>query len=190
MAQSMTPRKTCLLGDMCIICGFSFVLIEKTADGKENIHKFYDTKLRLNKEREECIKKVTETSLDLGLESCTNAGICRKCWRSVESIIKTEEKNNAAKHKLRQSLDQVYRNHVLSLPSPRRKSITKRMLRSPDPPGDASRRAKSLVTVSYISPVKLTPFCEIGNKEVPQRCEMQRTINFNKCKCCCKPNRF
>lgn len=62
----MTPRKTCVLGDACIICGFSFVQYEKTADGADKIHKFYQTKLKLNTERILCIQKVTENSdLDL-----------------------------------------------------------------------------------------------------------------------------
>lgn len=62
MAQPMTPRKTCVLGDSCIVCEFSFVQHERTADGKEIIHKFYQSKLKLNSERIECIKKVTERS--------------------------------------------------------------------------------------------------------------------------------
>lgn len=62
MAQSMTPRKTCVLDDSCIICGFSFVQHERTADGIKIIHIFYQSKLKLNSERIECIKKVTERS--------------------------------------------------------------------------------------------------------------------------------
>lgn len=97
MAESITPRKHFFLGDMCIVCGFSFVLIEKTSDGKENINKFYNNKLRLNKDRVSCIKKVTETSIDV--DNCSNAGVCRKCYRTIETILKTDEKNNDAKQK-------------------------------------------------------------------------------------------
>ena len=88
MAQSSTPRKTCLLGDICILCGFSFVSIE-TIDRKENIHKFYDVNIKINKERKECVRKVSETQFNL--ESCItcNSGVCRKCFRSVKSILKT-----------------------------------------------------------------------------------------------------
>ena len=73
MAQPMATRKTCVLGDACIICGFSFVQYEKTADGTDIIHKFYQNKLKLNTERIYCIRKVTERS-DLDLEGC-NAGV-------------------------------------------------------------------------------------------------------------------
>ena len=59
MAQSSTPRKTCFLGDICILCGFSFVSIE-TIDRKENIHKFYDVNIKLSKERIECVRKETK----------------------------------------------------------------------------------------------------------------------------------
>lgn len=102
----MTPTKTCVLGDACIICGFLFVQFEKTTDGTDIIHKFYQNKLKLNSEKVDCIRKVTEKS-DLDLEG-SNAGVCRKCFRSVESIIKADEKNKkAAKQRLIQSLDQV-----------------------------------------------------------------------------------
>lgn len=167
MAESITPRKHFFLGDMCIVCGFSFVLIEKTSDGKENINKFYNNKLRLNKDRVSCIKKVTETSIDV--DNCSNAGVCRKCYRTIETILKTDEKNNDAKQKIKDSVDRVYRTQILSLPSPRRKIITKRLLRSPE---NVSRPAKSLATVSYVSPVKIAPFRELGNKSIEQQCEV------------------
>lgn len=72
----MTPRKTCVLGDACtcIICGFSFVQYEKTADGTDNIHKQYQNKPKLNSERMECIRKVTKKS-DLDLKRVTLASV-------------------------------------------------------------------------------------------------------------------
>lgn len=173
MAESITPRKHFFLGDMCIVCGFSFVLIEKTSDGKENINKFYNNKLRLNKDRVSCIKKVTETSIDV--DNCSNAGVCRKCYRTIETILKTDEKNNDAKQKIKDSVDRVHRTQILSLPSPRRKIITKRLLRSPE---NVSRPAKSLATVSYVSPVKIAPFRELGNKSIKQQCEISSVINI------------
>lgn len=87
MAAS-TPRKTCVLSDVCILCGFSFIQIEKT-DGGEKIHKFFDIKLKLNKERVDNVKKITGLP---DIDVATNAGVCKKCYRSVESILKTEEK--------------------------------------------------------------------------------------------------
>lgn len=145
----MTPTKTCVLGDACIICGFLFVQFEKTTDGTDIIHKFYQNKLKLNSEKVDCIRKVTEKS-DLDLEG-SNAGVCRKCFRSVESIIKADEKNKAAKQRLIQSLDQVCKTQFLVIPSPRRKAITKRMLRSPHGPDQpSSRRANPLARGAYV----------------------------------------
>lgn len=180
MAQSMTPRKTCVLGDSCIVCGFSFVQHERTADGKDIIHKFYQSKLKLNSERIEYIKKVSERS---DIQEC-DGGICRKCFRSVESVIKTDEKNQAAKQKIRESIDFVYRTQIISLPSPRRTSVTKRMLRpDPNPPdtsGTCSGPANPLAKVSFVSPVKLSPFRELTKyRKIAPQTEVKKKSSFN-----------
>lgn len=178
MAQPMTPRKTCVLGDQCIVCGFSFVQHERTADGKEIIHKFYQSKLKLNLERIECIKKVTERS---DVQEC-DGGMCRKCFRSVESVIKTDEKNQVAKQKIRESMDFVYRTQIISIPSPRRTSVTKRMLR-PDPPdtsGTCSGPANPLAKVSFVSPVKLSPFRELTKyRKIAPHPEVKKKSSFS-----------
>lgn len=124
MSQSMKPRKVCVIGDTCIVCGFSFVKYEKNANGKEIVHKFYESKMRLNAERIDYIKKVTEKSeeLELELEGC-NAGLCRKCLRTIESVFKSEEKNKATKQKIRESFDKVYKTDTVLLPAPRPKHI-------------------------------------------------------------------
>lgn len=124
MLQSMKPRKVCVIGDTCIVCGFSFVKYEKNANGKEIVHKFYESKMRLNAERIDYIKKVTEKSeeLELELEGC-NAGLCRKCLRTIESVFKSEEKNKATKQKIRESFDKVYKTDTVLLPAPRPKHI-------------------------------------------------------------------
>lgn len=141
MAQSSTRRKTCLLGNICILCAFSFVSIE-TIDGKENICKFYEVKLKLSKDRIECIWKVTETHLK-SYNTC-NADVRKKCFRIVESILKTEKKNNATMEKIKQSLNQVFRNQIFSLSCPRLRHITTTgKLTGPNPPGPVSRQAKS-----------------------------------------------
>lgn len=126
MSQSMKPRKVCVIGDTCIVCGFSFVKCEKNANGKEIVHKFYESKMRLNAERIDYIKKVTEKSeeLELELEGC-NAGLCRKCLRTIESVFKSEEKNKATKQKIRESFDKVYKTDTVLLPAPRRKHRTR-----------------------------------------------------------------
>uniref|UniRef100_K1PW60 Uncharacterized protein n=1 Tax=Magallana gigas TaxID=29159 RepID=K1PW60_MAGGI len=80
--------------------------------------------MRLNAERIDYIKKVTEKSeeLELELEGC-NAGLCRKCLRTIESVFKSEEKNKATKQKIRESFDKVYKTDTVLLPAPRPKHI-------------------------------------------------------------------
>lgn len=77
MAQSMTPTKTCVLGDACIICGFLFVQFEKTTDGTDIIHKFYQNKLNLIQKRwivfEKLPKNRTLISKGVMLGSVENA---------------------------------------------------------------------------------------------------------------------
>lgn len=60
MVQFMIFRKMCVLGDLCIVCGFFFVQYERIVDGKDIIYKFYQLKFKLNLERIEYIKKVSE----------------------------------------------------------------------------------------------------------------------------------
>uniref|UniRef100_A0A8W8P035 Uncharacterized protein n=1 Tax=Magallana gigas TaxID=29159 RepID=A0A8W8P035_MAGGI len=114
-------------------------------------------------------------AVDTGGLSEGTEGVCRKCYRTIETILKTDEKNNDAKQKIKDSVDRVYRTQILSLPSPRRKIITKRLLRSPE---NVSRPAKSLATVSYVSPVKIAPFRELENKSIKQQCEISSVINI------------
>lgn len=103
-----------------------------------------------------------------------DGGMCRKCFRSVEFVIKNDEKNQTAKLKIRESMDFVYITQIISIPSPRRTSVTRRMLR-PDPPdpnppdtsgtcsGPANplKPANPLAKVSFVSSVKLSPFREL-----------------------------
>lgn len=173
MAQSTTPRKTCVLGNVCIICGFSFVVLHKTSDGKEEEHKYFDNKLRLNQERLQNIKKVTEHDLCFEMEN-SNLGVCRKCYRAVESVIKSEEKNKLTKQSLRNNLEMVYKTQILNLPSPRRKVISKRMLRSPDV---SIRPSKALASATYVSPVKILPFKDLSNLAVYPNPSYQEVIN-------------
>lgn len=132
MAQSMKPRKVCVIGDTCIVCGFSFVRCEKNANGKEIVRKLYQSKMRLNAERIDYIKKVTEKSkeLELELRGC-NAGLCRKCLRTIESVFKSEEKNKVLKQKIRESFDKVYKTDIVLLPAPKRKYKTRVSQTSP-----------------------------------------------------------
>nr|XP_022294162.1 uncharacterized protein LOC111104476 [Crassostrea virginica] len=93
----------------------------------------------------------------------SNLGVCRKCYRAVESVIKSEKKNKLTKQSLRNNLEMVYKTQILNLPSPRRKVISKRMLRSPDV---SIRPSKALASATYVSPIKILPFKDLSNLAV------------------------
>ncbi|XP_062569086.1 uncharacterized protein LOC134231180 [Saccostrea cucullata] len=157
MATS-TPRKTCVLSDTCILCGFSFIQIERKENGEEKVHKFFETKLRLNTERKDSIKQLTGLT-DIA-DVTTNAGVCKKCYRSVESIMKTESKNEQIKQRFREVAQRTIQTLTLQLLSPRRKSITKRMLRSPALPSSKIQT----FDVSYRKLVQISPFSDLTNR--------------------------
>lgn len=109
-------------------------------------------------------KKVTERS-DIQKH---DGGMCRKCFRSVEFVIKNDEKNQTAKPKNqgRHGFCIYNTNYIHSLSQ--RTSVIWRMLR-PDPPdpnppdtsGTCSGPANPLAKVSFVSSVKLSPFREL-----------------------------
>ena len=75
----LTSRKTYSLGDICILCGFSFVntFIDS---GKEVTQNDFDKK-KVNRG-----KKTPITTLDV--ESGGNTGVCQKCFRAMEKLNK------------------------------------------------------------------------------------------------------
>lgn len=156
-SPSSTPRKTYSLGNICVLCGFSFVQIEKRKDGTEVEHKYLDRKLKLTSERLKNIQKVTEMTFPRD----EGSGVCQKCYRSVENVIKSETKATEMKLKIRKTAQTVANTLLLNLPSPRRMSITKRMLRSPDVSQPAKKHSLPLVNVSYIKPAYIAPFKDI-----------------------------
>ena len=86
-----TPKKNHSLTDRCCFCGMSFLEIFITGSGTKNIQKRYKQKLKLTGERILTVKRATSITLtDL------DTGICQKCYRKVESILKH-----------RQTLDQM-----------------------------------------------------------------------------------
>ncbi|XP_048757078.2 uncharacterized protein LOC125667567 isoform X1 [Ostrea edulis] len=156
---SATPRKTCLLSDACILCGFCFKQIEKASDGSEKIQKFSEIKLRLNEERWGNIRKLTGVLTDLDEKGL--GGVCKKCYRQVESVLKIEAKNAVVKERFHEMAVRTLKTKMLQLPSPRRTSITKRMLRSPDTHVPSTK--KKSFDVSVVKLVQLTPFKDLTN---------------------------
>ena len=69
-------------------------------------------------------------------------GVCINCYRTAESIMKTESKNDVIKQRFREVAQNIVKTNMLQLPSPSRKSITKRMLRSPDVPSSKKQSLK------------------------------------------------
>ncbi|XP_056009500.1 uncharacterized protein LOC130051535 [Ostrea edulis] len=176
METSTTPRKTCVLSDVCILCRFSFVQIEKTIGGEEKVHKFYEMKLKLNSERLENIRKLTGLT-DVDVTNIINAGVCKKCYRTVESVLKTESKHDLIKQKFREIALNAVKTNMLQLLSPRRKTITKRMLRSPSTSMPSAK--KQPFDVSYVKLVKMAPFQDLTNTFIPtesKRTEVMLTL--------------
>jgi hypothetical protein len=102
MAAPMTPVKCYSLGNICIVCGFSF--ISKRVDEKGNVKlvKMLDKKLRLTKERRETVLSVCKMQDDTCFPS--DSGVCYKCFRALERVLKTEKEVLQTREKFRSSL--------------------------------------------------------------------------------------
>lgn len=137
------------------MCCVGFLLLNTKENGELVAHKHFDRKLRFNNERQENVYKVT------GINFSDNSAVCLKCYRSVESVLKSEQKNNNMKEQI-WSMART----VLQLLSPKRKTITKRMLRSPVISLSAKKeKALNIENVKY-KPVHILPFKEITNTGV------------------------
>lgn len=113
MAAPDTPSKTCALSDICVLCGFSFIEYEKKENGEHVLHKHFDRKLRFNNERQENVYKVT------GINFSENSAVCFKCYRSVDSVLKSEQKNKNMKEQICSKARQVKETQLLQLLSPK-----------------------------------------------------------------------
>ncbi|XP_061166248.1 uncharacterized protein LOC133175140 [Saccostrea echinata] len=141
-----TPRKTLSLGNICIICGFSFIHTFIDSNGKEITQKFFDKKFKLTEERKKIINSV-----------------CQKCFRTVERLSKMEKEVSELKCKLKYSAENVKENFLLSLPSPKRSVITKRMLRSPII-RQPTKKVASLLPITCVQPISILPFSDLTNR--------------------------
>ena len=168
ISDVFTPRKTLLLGNICVICGFSFVQKIKESDGRVVVKKFLDRKYKLTVKHKELIDRV----IGFEIRSDGDQGVCQKCFRTVERLDRTDRENIAAKEKLRQSAETVQRTLLLSvIASPRRSEIAKRMARSPASSQPAKRLIRNegdpvvakqpLMPITLVQPVVVKSFSDL-----------------------------
>ena len=162
-SEVLTPRKTNCLGNICIICGFSFVNTFIDTSGKKVTKKYFDKKLKLTDERKQAIiTTLGPIEVDLGGDT----GVCQKCFRAVERLNKIEKEATELRCDLKRSADNVKDSLMISLPSPKRltglECKTKRTLCSP---GIQQPRKKvtPLLPITYVQPVYVLPFSDITN---------------------------
>lgn len=80
-------------------------------------NKILERKLKLTAERKFNIEKVTEINVSEE-EGC---GVCQKCYRSAEKVIKSEREIKELKVKIKESAKTVANTLLFNLPSPKRK---------------------------------------------------------------------
>jgi len=119
---------------------------------------FLDKKLKLSDERRKNIENVT----GFGVKNDTEAGVCQKCYRSVERVLKMEKETSELKGKIRNSAHTVQSTLLLSVPSPKRSAISKRMLRSPAFTQPAKKQINPNLPITYVQPVTVMPFTDIA----------------------------
>ena len=106
--------------------------------------KILDCKLKLTAERKFNIEQVTEINVSEE-EGC---GVCQKYYRSVEKVIKSEREIKELKGKIKETAITL----LLNLPSPKRKSITKRMLKSPVVHQPINKTAYPILPIVCVNP--------------------------------------
>ncbi|XP_069110243.1 uncharacterized protein [Argopecten irradians] len=143
----VTPRKS----NCCIFCGVRFITF---AEEGKIVFKKFDTKLKINEERRKNIEDAVEQVIVVQGEN----GICRKCFRAVQKILKLEKDVSDLRNELIQSM-----RTTMSMP-------TKRMLRSPNvalPVSKSLKAGEIDVKVRVVTPVKIAPFRELSNSSRP-----------------------
>ena len=73
-----TPRKAYILGNICALCGFSFIQTEQDISGSYKTVKLFDKKLKLNEERRSNIRRVVDVDVLSYDSSSFSAGVCRQ----------------------------------------------------------------------------------------------------------------
>lgn len=121
---AITPRKTYILNNSCVECGFSFVK-EQQSDGTVKITKHLNRKLRLSQERLKILTYVVG-DIQVSDNSSDMNGVCVKCFQSTERVIKLEKEDKKLKDELL-----LARKVVVNVNSDRRTNMEKRLLKSP-----------------------------------------------------------
>lgn len=147
MAKPLTPRRVYFNGNICIICGFCFVSKETDETGNITIKKYTNMKLKLSKERLQNIDIVIGSIENSDIEK---NGVCIKCYRAVEKVIKLRNEVKSLTDKMKESSERV----SLTLPSPRRGASEKRLLRSPVSL-QSTKFVRFPTAVSTVVPVKM-----------------------------------
>jgi hypothetical protein len=101
MAAPSTPKKCYYLGNICVVCGFSFVTKSVDKDGNVQVAKCLDKKLRLTRERLETLWNIR----DFKEETCfpLDSGVCQKCFRAMERVLKVEKEAAEARERFKSS---------------------------------------------------------------------------------------
>jgi hypothetical protein len=159
LAEVSTPKKTYYGGNSCVICGFVFEQHITNSDNSISVVKFTDRKLKLTNERRiKIVNVIGEINVDE-----IPAGVCQKCFRTVERVSKNENEILKTKRELKDSYNRTLASRLSSLPS----GVTKRMLRSPisQPPKRNTERydRSMLLPINIIQPVRILPFTDLTN---------------------------
>ncbi|CAC5392631.1 unnamed protein product [Mytilus coruscus] len=96
--------------------------------------------------------------------SSSKNGICLKCNRTIEKIIKLEEELLHIRRDLSFKRQNVLKTQI-NIPSPRRATVTKRMLRSLVIPAEKQQRTE-LSTLIPIRLAQLQPFNELTKQPI------------------------
>ena len=139
-----TSVKTSSLGDICIVCGFSFIEQERKSDGTVTIKKHYNRKYKLTDERILKIEKVIRQKVIPGNFS----GVCTACFREIEKVINFEKEIEELKTKLSDSFSSVNMSLTSNLRSQRRQVIGKRKLRNPADSEQVNKKLQSLINIA------------------------------------------
>lgn len=89
------------------------------------------------------------------LENYKKNGVCIKCYRSVERVVKLQNEVPSLTDKMNESIERV----SLSLSFPRRSVSEKRLLKSPDSLL-STKFLRCPTAVSTVVPVKTERFCD------------------------------